>query len=429
MWATLKILRSAILGGFWFLPALIGIVSVLFAHFMVALDAGFDWRGPLSAIGIEPMARSAAQNLLTTIAGAMVSVATMVFSLTFVGLTLVSQQLGPRLVTMVMHDRITQSTMGVFLGVFLYAVQVLIAFPAGEDVPAPMLATLMAGPMTVVAFFVVIYFVHHMAQSIQADVVVARSGKRFIAAIADIEVLSPEERHAAQSIETGARVPVNATQSGYVQIIDYDALIEAARSEDMTLTLKVRPGEHVLEGFPVLFASKEPEDPATLCNAIPLGARMSPLQEASYEARALVEIALRALSPGVRDPNTAVIALNFLATGLCDLARRGTVPDTLTDEEGTPRLRRPSLCLDYYLEIVMIPLLPAAEGDPQVTDRLIRLLTTLGDATAHKPHLAAIDGWLGALSKHIEALPDRDAMKSGFAGRIEQARTALARTG
>ncbi|MCD7058275.1 DUF2254 domain-containing protein [Pelagibacterium xiamenense] len=412
MYASFKSALAALAGSFWFVPTLIALSLLLLALAIIAVDSLDYVFGMRDAWFFPRFGPEGARAVLTTIAGGMMTMASLVFSLTFVGLTLLAGQLGARILMFFMHDKTTQFMLGTFVGVFLFALTALGNVSELQDGFVPSLTVAAAIGLATLAFGLVIYFVHHMALSIQADVIVADLGERFCQAIARIAQTAASSDIAAsrkaESLFTDLEGdPVPAPSSGYIRYIDYDALVAAARKRGLRIRLVVRPDDYVHHAGPLMYVEGSDVNIGALAKTIRMGQRRDILQEATYEARALVDVALRALSPGINDPNTAVAAINQLSAGLVALTRAAIPPNVLFDREGNPVLIRPHLGVAHYLDLVIPTLAPVLRSDTLATEAVIALLTTLHRVARDPLEIEEIERWLGVIRADISnyALP------------------------
>ena len=407
IYAQIKSASAAIAGSFWFVPLLMAIGGLVLANVMVSLETIEGLEGLRQHDFYPRFGPEGARSVLTTIAGGMMTMASLVFSLTFVGLTLLSGQLGPRVLMMFMQDTVTQIVLGAFVGVFLFTLVILGNVSELQDGFVPHLAVSAAIAIATGAFGLVIFFVHHMAISIQADVIVADLGKQFKAAMERVTERAEKTdiaaaNRAAPHFEGFAGVPVPAPRSGYVRHINYAQLLECAESEGLRLDLALRPDDFVAEGLPMLHAEGARPDIKALARAFTIGPRRDVLQEATYEGRALIDIALRALSPGINDPNTAVAAIDHLSAGLIPLVRSEGVPRVLFDPSGRACLHRPDLGLGHYLDLIVPALLPALRSDTLATERLIELLILVDRVSRQSQQRDEIEKWRAVVAREVE---------------------------
>lgn len=290
-------------------------LAILLAVASLALDALLPRMPPL--LPFAPGGPEGARPVLSTVAASMITVAGLVFSLTLVILSVAAQQPGPRLIPLFMADRLFQTAIGSFLALFVYALLVLRGVRSeSEAIHAISLTLLLVA--TLANVFLLVAYIHRAAASIQADSVVARLGRE---ALATIEALPRAEDHPAEpATQDGPRTPVGTVAcpaSGYVQAIDTGSLLDLARRHDLCIVLHLHPGAFAIEGTPLaeLHGRDGRVDDGILsavAGAVALGAKHTDTQDPVYALQGLAEIALRALSPGINDPFTAIAWLDWL---------------------------------------------------------------------------------------------------------------------
>jgi uncharacterized membrane protein len=272
--------------------------------------------------------------LVATIAGSMMTVMGVTFSMTLVALALAASQYTSRILRNFMGSRVTQSTLGIFAGIFTYCLIVLHAIRGGVDeaVFVPGLALFLAFVLAVGGVGVLIYFIHHIASSIQASSIIASVAEE---TISSIERLFPEKLgHAPGGEEDQALQPllertwrvVPATTDGYIQDVDHDALLQVAQDRETIVRMERGIGEFVVRNTTLASVAQEapPDDPtiARLNAAYSVGAHRAVDQDPAFGVRQIVDMALKALSPGVNDTSTAVICVDYLATRKFPAMRR-----------------------------------------------------------------------------------------------------------
>lgn len=348
---------DALGSSYWFLPALMTLAAVALSFLAVRADqqGEFAWFRNLGFVFLNQP--DGARSLLSTVAGALIGVAGTTFSITLAVLTLTSSQFGPRLLNTFMRDRGNQFVLGTFVATSLYCLLVLRTVrDASETVgPAfvPHLAVTVAVLLTVLSLAVFIYFIHHTANSIQVATILAR--------IADdleklIEKLYPEtaahektlpEKDAPSLPEVLEATPLKAVQSGYLQAVDERGLLAFAEKHDVLVKSLHLPGTFVIEGRPVayLWADEGLEERAAarLRTNFTFGSRRTPVQDLSFVFEQLTEVALRALSPGINDPITAMRCVDRIGQGLSRLATRKQPSAFRFGEAGALRLVLPEV--------------------------------------------------------------------------------------
>lgn len=446
MRAGLLRLTDQLRQSYWFLPSLMALAAVLLAGGMVWLDSyeGSGWMDRLP--WLYASRPSGARQLLSAIGGSMVTVAGTVFSVTIAAVVYASGQYGPRLLSNFMRDRGNQVTLGTFIATFLYCLIVLRTIRSPEETGGagfvPNLAVLIALLLAVCSITVLIFFIHHVPSRIHINSVIEdigrrllhEVGRRFPQSIGDAAEDEPDPDDPAlppafRRNGGGERVAVRATDTGYVQVIDDSALLRLARENDVVVRIQYEPGDFVHAGRALLEVA--PPERCTeevarrLRDTFAVGAQRTALQDLRFLLDEIVEIAARALSPGVNDPFTAVTCLDWLGAALSDLSGRILPSQLRADEDGDLRVIAHPVTFCAFLDRSLGALLRHAAGD---TVTALHFLTTLGEI--------AVDceqpGRIAALSCYADRLEARVAEQlTGFdlqrvRGRAADLRRALA---
>ncbi len=351
MGTRISYLADKLRTSYWFVPAVMLVISALLVWVTTTVDERFDPEG-LPVIGgfLFSGGPAAARDVLSAIASSMITVAGVVFSIAIVTLQLASAQFGPRMLANFVRDRGQQITLGTFVSAFLYSLLVLRAVRSNDIEAVPHLSVTVALLLAIAGLSVLIYFVHHVATTIQAPNLVDSITEELMDAIGRMfpnldEVEGAREPNGEPELPEGfhtlsRRVPADHT--GYVQIIDVDRLLEVACEHDLVVGLDTRPGRFVVGNTP--FAQAYPAlsapDPVLqdISAAITTGARRTSQQDVLFPVKQIVEIGVRALSPGINDPFTAGSCVDQLGGALCDIARRSLPSPYILDDEGTLRV-------------------------------------------------------------------------------------------
>lgn len=385
---------------FWFLPALMSAAAVALAVGGTALDGSVQSKLLQSMPWAYTGGAAGASLVLSTIASSMVTIAGVVFSMTLVALSLASSQLGPRLLRNFMRDRVNQVVLGTFVSTFIYCLLVLRTIRRqDEDGFVPHLSVTLGVALALASLAVLIYFIHHVAVTIQADAVVARVGSELLDAI---DTLFPESGGAPADADpaptAGNGLPAHfdadaealaARGGGYLQQVDVDALVDAAAEADLLLRLECRPGQFVVEGQALLRCwppgRLDDDRRRTLQAALVLGSQRTAVQDVEFTVSQLVEIAVRALSPGINDPFTAVASIDRLGAALHRLARRDLPSPRRLDPDGRLRVVTPVISFGGVLDTALAPIRQNARDSSVV---LCRLLEAIDGAArvARRPH-------------------------------------------
>ncbi|MBL9082531.1 MAG: DUF2254 domain-containing protein [Planctomycetales bacterium] len=379
--------------GFWFLPSLMALGALLASTVTVALDgAGVDrWldaRGWVYAGGAE-----GASAVLAAIAGAMITIAGVVFSLTLVALSQASSQFGPRLLRNFMRDTANQLVLGAFVSTFLYCLLVLRTIRrTDEGAFVPHLSVTIGVALAVVSIGVLIYFIHHVSVSIHADRLISRVHQELLASI---DRLFPEEigDEPPGSVNSEPQLPdsdderfvaVPSPTDGYVQLIDADGLLRLTVERDLVVRILLRPGDYAVRRLPLLrvWPSERIDDDVrrALVGVFVFGDERTSPQDAGYPIAQLVEVALRALSPGINDPFTAITCIDRLTSALARLADRELPSPWRFDEERRPRIYAPAATFEGLLSASFRPIWEFGKGHALIVERLRHALDTLAAA-------------------------------------------------
>jgi uncharacterized membrane protein len=329
--------REALRTTFWVVPTLlIAIACILFAATYAIDLAAFHHQVSLPW-WVRTGSADAGRQVLIAIAAAIITTVGVVFSITILALTLASQQFGPRMMRNFIRDTGNQMTLGVFVATFVYSVLALgsiTGLPSGDFVPH--LSITVAEGLLLVDLAVLIYFIHHVAKSIQLPEVIAGIARDLDRAI-DAEF--PERAVAirghdgvapALTDEATERLQqpgavIAARHSGYLQFVGYAQLVEVAESSDAIIRLAHRPGHFVVAHRP-LATVWPPEAAGRIAAALDKGHVTGPhrtlTQDPVFAIDQLVEIAIRALSPAVNDTFTALTCIDWLSAGLSEISSR-----------------------------------------------------------------------------------------------------------
>jgi len=410
---------------FWFLPSLMALAAVVLSFTTVAFDQGvtrtwlrrLDWVYSGGAEG--------ASAVLQTIAGSMITIAGVVFSLTLVALSLASSQFGPRLLRNFMRDTANQLVLGTFIATFLYCLLVLRTIRREEGgVFVPHVSVTLGVIFALVSLWVLIYFIHHVSVSIQADEVVARVG----AELNDtMDRLFPEQSGESErstetahvltpDADTQVRI-VSSVDDGYLQIVDVETLMNFARETDTVLTLTRRPGHYIVKGMVLVNASpaeRVPDDiQQRLQGAFVLGNQRTAAQDVEFAILQLVEIATRALSPGVNDPFTAIACIDRLGSAFCRLAQRQFPAACRYDDAQRLRIIATPASFSSLADAAFSPLRNYAKSSVEVTVRLLESIALIASVAARPADRAALQRHADMIAQGAEDLSeaaDRNAV-------------------
>lgn len=391
---------------YWFVPSLMALLALCASSLAVYLDAsaGPEW---MREVGFlyrnEP---DGARQLLSVVAGSMIGVAGVTFSITIASVVYASGSYGPRVLSNFMADKGNQLTLGTFIATFLYCLMVLRTVrapgessPLGAEAFVPHLAITLALLLALASIAVFIYFIHHVPQSIHVSHVIAGIGRDLEA---QIDFLFPDEI-GDESLDDDDEVPAllaagfaaRATTAGFLQSIDGDGLIELAKRNDQVLRLVKRPGDFVGIGDVLveIGAAHAPQAATTdaIVAAFAIGETRTALQDVRFPADELVEIAVRALSPGINDPFTAMACIGWLTSGFKIMAARRAPSALRRDRDGALRLVAPAVSFAELVDGTLGMLVPHAQREPTVIRYLRRSVHEVRERTSLADRCAILE--------------------------------------
>ncbi len=332
---------------FWFIPS--GMVLGAAALSVVGIHVDNAIRGKV----IEKLGwfyaggPEGARAVLAAIAGSMITVAGVVFSITVVLLSLASQQFGPRILRTFIRDRSNQVVLGSFVATFVYCLLVLRTVRGTQSTDfVPYISVTFGILLAVASIGVLIFFVHYAAESIQASSLIAAVGRELEGAIDSLypdQIGSGDGEGAEPKFQfAGTETAVPSLETGYVQFIDGDELLKLAVEHSLVIEVAANPGDFVRTGDSLVRIEPGRGLDDKVCGALRgtfgLGERRTATQDIDFLFRQLTEIAVRALSPGINDPFTAIECLDRLSAALSRLAGRTIPSGHRRDEQGHIRV-------------------------------------------------------------------------------------------
>ncbi|UCS93064.1 DUF2254 domain-containing protein [Echinicola marina] len=384
---------SLLQSSFWFVPLQLVLASLIAAICFIYLDIMWDFEpsGHISyyVLGGEDAARS----ILSTIAGAMIGVAGTVFSITLVALTLASSQFGPRLLQNFMHDGINQVVLGAYIATFTYCLLVLRAVKSdGEMVFVPNLSIIFAIFLAIVNIFLLVIFIHHISVNIQADQVISnvnlnlhKNFKRLFPKEENGATMSvlDEDKLLEKKSKLKDKIEVCARESGYLQSVDHVGLFDLAKTLGGLIEVKKHAGNFIIAGqvLALIFSAKEVEEEKIdqVKSLFITGRKRTSTQDVEFSIRQMVEVAARALSPGVNDPFTAITCIDKLTDVICYLTSAQLPSPYHLDEEGEVFLITKTISFEDVMNVSFNQIRQYGEDSPAVIIRLMEAMLTIYD--------------------------------------------------
>jgi uncharacterized membrane protein len=391
---------------FLFLPATLAVASLVLYFVTTAIDKAVGYPHGAQYWWMYRGGPDGAETILSTLSGSMAAVAGVVFSITVVVLSLASSQFGPRLIRSFMHVRANQLVLGTFVATFTYGVLVLRTVDASPgSVFVPGFSVNVAIVAALLSLGLLIYFIHSVSESIQAQNIIDRVRRDLDDAIDRIipERQNDAKEMAGQSAARTYTIPdkcdrnacqVLAADSGYLQAIDDDALLDIAVEENLLLHLGYRPGHFITRGNVLVTVWPGDKVDPRLTDAINsvfiLGRERTLEQDVEYAISQLAEIAVRALSSGINDPITAITCIDWLGASLCRLAGRKLPSAHRYDDTHRLRIISKPYTFAGMVDAAFNMIRQNTETVPAVSIHLLEVLATVAAQTRSKDDRAVL---------------------------------------
>jgi uncharacterized membrane protein len=392
-----------LLASFWFVPVLIIGLSIVLSIGLVTIDSyiKLSHDGWLRLFFVN--SADSARSILATISGAMIGVAGTVFSVTLVALTLASSQFGPRLIKNFMYVRLNQVVLGSYISTYLYCLLVLNTIKDNDNYNfIPSISILVAIFAAIMNIILLIVFIHQIAVSIQADKVISDISDLIAR---QVRTLFPERMGNELNNETvfdedaafsaySRKTSIKSSKAGYLQYIDGERLMKIVTENDTLIKLYHRPGSFLVEGeeIAVLCSNQELEDEflKNIPDQFIFGKTKTSQQDLEFSIHQMVEIAARALSPGVNDPYTAISCIDNLTATLCYLAKAKFPSKYRVDKDANLRVIAEVLDFEGVLDAAFNQIRQFSGGSTAVIIRLMEALKTIFNMVSTESHKNAV---------------------------------------
>jgi uncharacterized membrane protein len=424
---------------YWFLPGMMVLGAFILASVTQRVDIAV---GAEALRGVWPLSVASpggARAILSAIAGSIISVAGVTFSITIATVSFASGNYGPRLISNFMRDRANQVILGVFIGTFVYAILILGAVrEAGEadDIEAfvPYASLLVALVLTLTSIGMLIYFFHHVPESIDIQHLTTQLGRQLRKQMTALfpndydghDEVTPYGEAFDREAEGRKRISITANTDGYVEAIDTKKLEELAEEHDLLIDLQYAPGDFLTKEGVILDAM--PTSPpvtddltGSLQKTFAIGQQKTKEQNVLFLVDTLVEIAGRALSPGVNDPQTAIACFNWLHVGTNAFGSR----DPEEEGSGPHRLKVSRLTFDQFVTHSFTAVRPYAATDRNAALHMLTVLTEIAARLPEGDRLVRIEHEIHALVAEVEALNANATWTADVSRRFSLAQRAL----
>jgi uncharacterized membrane protein len=339
-----------------------------------------------------------AQYVLSTIAASIMTVLSVVYSVLLLVLTFASIQFSPRIIVAFMKDRVSQVTLGAFLGTFVVCLLTMASIRTGPPPLVPTLAVTFAMALAAAALLCLLYFVHNMALSIQPNSIVQRIALEtevVIDTLFDPDP-DPDPAHPAgdSALAEGDGSTLSCFSSGYIQYLDLRVLAAAAEAHDVCFRMTRAIGQFVPKGGAVALVHPASRASAACqraaLRAFHVAAVRTMESDVEFGVLQIVDIALKAVSPAVNDPTTAIACVDYLSHILTMAATKRPPATRVYDEVGVLRIVLKRTSFPRLLDMAFDQLAHYAKTDMAVCLRMLRALRDVADVARDPTHLQAI---------------------------------------
>ncbi len=422
--SKLRALREKLLGTLWFVPSMVVVGFLILAVVMVKLSSHVDRAALIRWPLLFGANAESSRSILAAVASGMITVAGLTFSLTLLAVTQASSQFTPRILRNFMGDRANQLMLGTFVGVFAYCIVVLRTIRGSDNNSfVPSLATVLGMLLGIGGLGVLIIAVHHIASSLQATTIIARVARETEETIDKLyphrldEELShslegdrEDFRAAEREVEAWHAVP--SPKSGYIQTLDAETLVDRAAESGRLLRVQCCPGAFVVEGAALASLSISNAERMTsiaelqaasrrIESTFTIGQYRTLEQDPGFGIRQLVDIALKALSPGINDTTTAISCLHYLGAILIRLASR-KIDEPVARQDGTIRVLACGPSFQSLLSLAFDQIRQSAAGNIAVLELMIRTSATIAQETSDSERREAAVGQLLLLHENAQ---------------------------
>jgi uncharacterized membrane protein len=412
----LKQLWSNFRSSLWFVPVLMVIASAVLALVFIEVDGRTNQELLAQYPRIFGAGADGSRGMLSSIAGSMITVAGLTFSLTIVAMAQASSQYTSRILRNFMRDRSNQFVMGFFVGIFVYCLIVLRTIRGGDEGRfIPSLAVLFGLLLAISSVGVLIFFIHHIASSIQASSIISSAAEETIGALQRLfadqvseELEESEAQLSAGLLEGKVWRPVPARRTGYVQDFDAEGLVTFSVECDRIVRIERGVGSFVVRDSPFVSLSAAANgvqlDEATtqrLNELFTIRHYRTIDQDVAFGIRQIVDIALKALSPGVNDTTTAVVCIDYLGAILAELAARRIDPH-FRSQDGDVRVIARGATFESFVHGAFDQIRDVAAENTAIYLRLLNALATVAQRTTTTRRRTALASQVDLISDEAD---------------------------
>lgn len=379
-----------------FFPAIIAIGFLILSYVMLEIDFspfGKELKSGLSWISLKDA--STARTIISTVAGAIISLTVFSFSMVMIVLNQAASQMSNRVLNSMIENRFQQVVLGIYIGTIVYALFLLSTIrEISSGIYVPALSIYLLIFFTVIDIFLFIYFLDYVTQTVKYETVIDRVRKQ------SMTTMYSNYEETSEQLLTWEHLPyaeIKAQSSNYFQGFNYTRMLEICEKEDLYVTFLFQQGKFILQETPCIRVYnkgnisieilKEIADSADFFSGQPID------RNADYGFHQLAEIALKALSPGINDPATAVLSLHALAAML-KYKMTHELPNLLFDNQKVARVYRPTSNFIENFDKCIVPIWNYGKKDQYIQNELFEMIEQLQKLDYKKEFTLFFESWL-----------------------------------
>jgi len=424
----------------WFLPGLMILFSIFLALTLIEVDSSVKSKWLIHYPRLFGLGADGSRGMLTAIASSMLTVAALAFSLTLAAVTQASGQFTPRIFRNFMRDRANQFALGYFVSVFAFCLIVLRTIRGADEVKfVPSLAVLSGLILAIGGVLVLIFFIHHIADSLQITTIlnnITDETKQAVQKMFPREMGEPatemekSETWRAEDVKKWKKIP--AREAGYVQDVDTDGLLEFAAANGILIEMRRGVGQFAGTGATLAKIAPDTETPnldtEIGCKKIEKVSEFFSLdrhrtieKDVGFGIRQIVDIALKALSPGVNDTTTAIGCIDNLGEIVASIARR-QMPAKIRSKDGVPRVITLAPDFQEYVETAFDQIRISGKANLAIFERLITTITFVAERAVNETHRVALRCQIELIGEFSDQTLATDYEKEKVRSRLQGSR-------
>ncbi|MDQ3221162.1 MAG: DUF2254 domain-containing protein [Acidobacteriota bacterium] len=423
----------------WFVPGWMIIFSIALALTLIEIDSSVKSKWLIDYPRVFGLGADGSRGMLTAIASSMLTVAALAFSLTLAAVTQASGQFTPRIFRNFMRDRANQFALGYFVSVFAFCLIVLRTIRGADEVKfVPSLAVLTGLALAIGGVLVLIFFIHHIADSLQITTILNNItdetkqavGKMFPHEMGDAATEGESnETWRAENIKNWRKIP--ACEAGYVQNIDTNGLLEFAAANRILIKMRRGVGQFAGTGATLAEIAPDTETPnletETECEKsekvnefFSLDRHRTIEKDVGFGIRQIVDIALKALSPGVNDTTTAIGCIDNLGEIVAEIARR-QMPTKVRSKDGVPRVITVAPDFQEYVETAFDQIRISGKANLAIFERLLTTVSFVYECASDESRRRSLRRQIELIGEFAEQTLETDYEKEKVRKKLAEA--------